>query len=72
MNSIRSYMTYRFLSISSRFKRVSQVQLGRWKIEDTECKRNIKIDYSNNDNCFMTIISVNQEDNIDEYLKYMI
>jgi hypothetical protein len=71
MNSIRSYMTHRFLSLTTKIRQIPPIHLGRWKIEDTSRKQNIKIDHSNSDNCFMNQKAIKQEEEMDEYLKYM-
>jgi hypothetical protein len=60
-------------SVSIFFKDTPKVQLGRWTIEDTRVRQNMKIDSSNEDHCGVCrngSKSQQPEEDVDEYIKY--
>ena len=59
--------------IKSIFKDTPKVQLGRWNIEKTRYRQNIKIDSSNEDHCGVCQNGRKPQqptEDIDEYIKY--
>jgi hypothetical protein len=56
------------------FKDAPKVQLGRWNIEETRYRQNMKIDSSNEDHCGVCRNgrkTPTVDEDIDEYIKYL-
>jgi hypothetical protein len=68
-------ITTRFItSITAYFKDAPKIQLGRWTIEHTQHRQNIKVDSSNEDHCGVCQngrkVQQQSDEDIEEYIRY--